>query len=318
LHLHLPSLPRWLQVVIRVTRRSLQGQITVNAGGIALFSLLAAVPTLAAVVSLYGLIADPAKIETQLVSLYQVFPHAVVDFLVGQLERAAKSSASQLSATLVSSLAVAIYSARNATNAVIAGLNNAYGLTEERSALRRLLTSVLVSIAALLAVLLVITVIVVFPTTVRLLGMTTAGEVLSYLRWPVTLVAVTFVLIALYRTGPSGGVRTPRRLVPGAIVGTLMWLLVSFGLSVWVDRVADYQILYGAFASVIVVLVWFYLSALSILIGAAVNADMGPSGHRHKWRQSAGNKGGARPASEDESDVEADAEADGEGPDHSG
>jgi len=271
-----------------VIRRSLQGQITINAGGIALFSLLAAVPTLAAVVSLYGLIADPANIQAQLDGLYGVFPHAVVDFMITQLERAAQRSASELGATLLFSVLVAIYSARNAINAVIAGLNNSYGLIEERSMLRRLVTSILVAIAALIAVLLVIMVVVVFPATSRLLGM--GGVVISILRWPLILAAVTGMLAALYRTGPSGGIHTPRRLLPGAVVGTLIWLLASFGLGVWVDRVADYEILYGAFAGAIVVLVWFYLSALAILIGASVNAELGPSGHRHQWRISAGQK----------------------------
>jgi membrane protein len=287
---HLPSLPPWLQVVIRVIRRSLQGQITINAGGIALFSLLAAVPTLGAVVALYGLIAEPAHIESQLGGLYGVFPRAVVDFLITQLERAASRSASELGVTLVFSVIVAIYSARNATTAVIAGLNNSYGLIEERTLLRRLVTSIVVSIAGLIAILLVITVVVVFPTTTRLLGMGGPGKVLSLLRWPLILIAMTGMLAALYRTGPSGGIHTPRRLFPGAIVGTSIWLLASLGLGVWVDRVADYEILYGAFAGAIVVLVWFYLSALSILIGAAVNAELGPSGHRHKWRISAGAK----------------------------
>jgi membrane protein len=60
---------------------------------------------------------------------------------------------------------------------------------------------------------------------------------------------------------------------------------------VWVDRVADYQILYGAFAGVIVVILWFYLSALSVLVGAAVNAELGtPLGPRNRWRQAAGKK----------------------------
>jgi membrane protein len=243
------------------------------------------------VVSTYGLIADPRNIEGQLDGLYQVFPHAVVDFLIAQLERAAASSSSELTATLATSVLLAIFSARNATNAVIAGLNNSYGLIEERSPLRRLATSIMVSISFLVAVLLVISVVVMFPATTRLLGMGRTGQVVGFLRWPLILAAVVALLMALYRTGPAGGAKTPRRLVPGAVVGTLLWLLTSFGLSLWVDRVANYEILYGAFASVIVVLLWFYLSALSVLIGAAVNAELGPSGHRHRWRMSPGVRG---------------------------
>jgi membrane protein len=284
------EVPAWLRVPMRVIRRSLQGQITVNAAGIALFALLAAVPTLAAVVSLYGLIADPSQIEGHLDGLYTVFPRQVVDFMIVQLERATRGSSSELSATLITSLFVAVYSARNAIQAVIAGLNNSYGLNEERSGLRRLVTSIVVAIASLIAVLLVITVVVVFPVTIQLLGVVAPADWLLILRWPLILVALTGLLIALYKLAPSGGYRTERRLVPGAIVGTLLWLLASFGLSIWVDQVADYEILYGAFAGAIVVLLWFYLSALAVLIGASVNAELGPSGHRHRWPSSVGNK----------------------------
>ena len=284
------EVPAWLRIPMRVIRRSLQGQITVNAAGIALFSLLAAVPTLAATVSLYGLISDPSQIEGHLDGLYNVFPRQVVDFMIVQLERATRGSSSELSATLITSLFVAVYSARNATQAIIAGLNNSYGLNEERSGLRRLVTSILVSIAALIAVLLVITVVVVFPITTQLLGVVAPADWLLLLRWPVILLALTGLLIALYKLAPSGGYRTERRLVPGAIVGTLLWLLASLGLSIWVDQVADYEILYGAFAGAIVVLLWFYLSALAVLIGASVNAELGPSGHRHRWPSSVGNK----------------------------
>jgi membrane protein len=287
----MPHLPPWLQVPVRVIRRSFGGMVTINAGGIALFALLATVPTLAAVVSIYGLVANPAEIEGQLGALYRVFPRAVVDFMVTQLERAAQSSTSQLSTTLVTSIVFAIISARGATNAVIDGLNTSYGLIEERGTIRRFLTSLVVSAAALIAILLVVAIVVLFPTTAALVELGGAATWVAFVRWPLIVVGVTAILVALYRTGPSGGIRTPRRLLPGAIAGTLLWLVASFGLSLWVDRVADYQALYGAFAGAIVTLLWFYVSALSVLIGASVNAELGPSGHRHKWRQSAGKKG---------------------------
>ena len=285
MHLHLPSLPRWLQVTIKVIRRSLHGQITVHAGGIALFAVLAAIPTLAAVVAIYGLISDPEQIHGHLDGLYGILPAAVVDFLIQQLERASQGTSSQLGTALVASLAIAIFSTRNANSAVISGLNNAYGLVEERSFVRRMLTSVLVSVATVVAILLLLAVFVVFPQAG--LG---GGSIVGVLRWPLLLAAVTGVLIALYRAGPSGGLRSPRRALPGALVATAIWVLVSLALGFWVDRVANYNVLYGAFSGAIVLLLWFYLSALSILIGAGINAELGPSGHRHRWRMSAGVK----------------------------
>jgi membrane protein len=280
---------RTLELTLRgIGRRAFAGELSITAAGIALFTLLAAIPALAAVISIYGLIADPANIEAHLDGLVRIFPVAVVDFLIGQLERAAQASNRDLGATLLFSLLIALYCARNATNAVIAGLNRAYGLAEERSMLRRLVTSILVAVAAMLGMLIVMGFVVALPATTKLLGFSSTG-VLDVLRWPLVIVMVTALLVSLYKSAPSGGRAHERRVVPGALVGTAMWLLASFGLSVWVDKVADYQILYGAFAGVIVVILWFYLSALSVLVGAAVNAELGPSlGPRNRWRVAAG------------------------------
>ncbi|MEZ4366038.1 MAG: YihY/virulence factor BrkB family protein [Kofleriaceae bacterium] len=265
-----------------VAGRVSHGELTIAGGGIALFALLATIPALAAMVSLYALVADPADIPGHLGPLARVLPAAVVDFLVGELRRAS-SSTGELSATLVSSSLIALYSARNAIDAVIEGLGRAYRVPDERTRWHRMITTLVAASVVLLALVVLVLVVVALPEVATVLG---AGRgvtsTLELVRWPGLLVATTAGLVALYRTGASGGRRVRRHAVPGAVVATLGWLLVSYGLEVWVDRVADYQILYGAFASVIVLLIWFYGSAMCVLVGAVVNAtwdDLGAA-----WR----------------------------------
>ena len=61
---------------------------------------------------------------------------------------------------------------------------------------------------------------------------------------------------------------------PGALVGTVMVLAVSIGLSQWVTRVASYDVVYGTFGSVVIVLLWFYFSTIALVVGGFVNAEL--------------------------------------------
>jgi membrane protein len=258
------------QLALRVLRRMSSGDLTTTAAGIAMFSLLAAVPALATILSVYGLVADPGSIEGHLAGLSRVLPRDVVQFVVEQLQRAAESSSHKLSATLVMSLVLAVYSARRAVWAIMSGLNDAFGVHEQRSSLARLVTSLVVALGVLLAILALVCVVVLVPAATRLWGQLPAS--LEVLRWPFLLLIITWVLLVLYRKAPSAH---PHPTVPGALVAVGVWLAASWGLSLWVEKVANYQILYGALASIVVVMLWFYLSAVSILVGAVVNAELG-------------------------------------------
>jgi membrane protein len=105
------------------------------------------------------------------------------------------------------------------------------------------------------------------------------GVLASLLRWPVLFTVVLCSLALLFRFAPAPRrERSKRHVWPGAIASTVLWLAASYLLSLWVENVADYQIFYGAFASVIVVLLWFYLSVLVVVIGGFVNAELERAG----------------------------------------
>ena len=268
----------------RTGRRAFTGDITVAAGGMALFALMAAIPMLAAVVSIFGLVANPANISEHIRVLRHVLPEAVFKFLLDQLQRTASSSSGALSATLITSTLGGLYAARNAVNAFIEGLNRAYGLVDRGTPWRRLYYGFAIAGVALLGMVVIAIVAVALPAVASALGLDSARWLTHWLRWPIMLLLLNGILIALYDRGPTGmpadSKETPRhdrlrrRLVPGAIVATLMWLAVSFGLSVYVDQLSNYESLYGAFAGVIVLLSWFYFSSLSVLTGAVLNAEL--------------------------------------------
>lgn len=264
---------RWL----RAAHDALLGELPVLAAGAALFAILATVPTLAAVVGIYGLVADPRAIQGHLNGLEQVLPPELLSFITDQLERAARRSSGELGVAVGTSVVVALYSARGAASALISVLNRGYRVRERRPVHHQILISLALALGTLIGLMLMFATVVVLPGLVALFHLPDTGVLglVGWLRWP-ALMAILFVaLLLLYRFGPSPRpLGAERHLWPGALVASLLLLSVSWGLSQWVERVSHYELFYGAFGSVIVLLLWFYLSTIALVVGGFFNAEL--------------------------------------------
>ncbi len=260
---------RWLGAA----RDALLGEMPVLAAGTALFAILATVPALAAVVGVYGLVADPHAIHDHLRGLTSVLPPEVVTFVGDQLEQQATRSSGELGFATGTSFVVAVYSARGAARALIAALNRAYRVRDRRRAVRRILLSVAMAVATLVGLMLMFGIVVALPGIVALLHLQGYGLV-RWLRWPILMALLYAAQLLLYRYGPSPRPMIERHLWPGALTATLLLVLVSWGLSQWVDRISHYELIYGAFGSVVVVILWFYLSTIALVLGGFVNAEL--------------------------------------------
>ncbi len=258
---------------LRAAREALLGEMPILAAGTALFAMIAVLPTLAAAVSLYGVVADPANIETQLLGLTAVLPPDVVSFLTDQLQRQAQRSSGELGVALAISTFLAILSARSAARALIDTLNRAYRVRERRRPGHKLLVTIAMAGGTLIGVMMMFGVVVALPAIFALLNLDDYAAV-HWLRWPALMAVIFATLLALYRFAPSPRPLTERHLWPGAGISTLLLVLVSVGLSQWVTRVASYNVVYGTFGSIIVVMLWFYLSTIAIVLGGFVNAEL--------------------------------------------
>ena len=125
------------------------------------------------------------------------------------------------------------------------------------------------------AAILAIAVLVFLPTVISFIGLSayTAGLVNAFSM--ALLVVLVFGTIALlYRYGPSRGRLPGRRIFPGAVLATLLWLIASAGLSFYVSHIAQLGVTYGPLGAVVAIMLWFYLSAYAVLLGAEVNAQL--------------------------------------------
>ncbi|HUS29134.1 MAG TPA: YihY/virulence factor BrkB family protein [Kofleriaceae bacterium] len=278
-------LARWL----RAAHEALLGEMPILAAGTALFAIIAVVPTLAAAVALFGLMADPSEIAGQLTALRHVLPVEVVDFIANQLTRQASRGTTELGLQLGISTFLAVFSARGSARALIDSLNRAYRVRELRRPLARFALTLLMATATLVGLITMFAVLVALPTIVGAINKHWIAWAIV-LRWPALLAVVFLSLLALYRYGPSPRplgpkerIETPISLpphpmrhvcLPGAVIATVLLLIVSWGLSLYVDNIANTELVYGAFGSVIVTVLWFYFSTMALLIGGFVNAEL--------------------------------------------
>lgn len=278
---------RWL----RAAHSALLGEMPVLAAGTALFAIIAVVPTLAAAVAIYGLVADPFQIQSEIRGLHQVLPVEVARFIGDQLESQAQRSSGELGLQLGVSVALALFSARGSARALIDALNRAYRVRELRSPFVRFLLSLSMAVFTLVGLMTMFAVLVVLPALAGWINHSWI-EAAMYLRWPALLGIVFVSLTLLYRYIPSprplgpqtttdvgGPINLPHRpvrhiCVPGAGLATLLLVLVSWALSVWVEQITNTALIYGAFGSVVVTILWFYLSTMTLMIGGFVNAEL--------------------------------------------
>ncbi len=262
---------RWL----RAGRQALFGEMPALAGGTALFAIFAVVPTLAAAVAIYGVVSDPFEIQGHLRGLETVLPPNVIAFISDQLVLQTQRSNRDLGFALVVSIIVAVFASRGAARAMVDALNRAYRVRERRVWVHKTAVTLAMAVGTLVGLMLMFIVVVALPATATVLGFDADYGIVRWLRWPGLMTVIFTSLVALYRFGPSPRtLGTERHLWPGALFATVLLMLVSWALSVWVDRVANYNLWYGAFGTTVVVMLWFYLSTIAIVIGGFVNAEL--------------------------------------------
>lgn len=263
----------WWRFASHVYRAMTRHSVLLVAAGITFYGLLAMFPALSALISLFGLFADPRRIAEQLQSLAGILPSGAIDVVGAQLSRISAQPGGGLGVAFALGLAVALWSANSGVKAMFEGLNIARGVEERRSFLRLNATSLLFTLAAIAAAILVLGAVVVAPAVIDLLGLGALGDALiRYGRWPLLLVVVLAGMSLLFRYGPDRRAAPIRPWVtPGSLLATLVWLAASVAFSWYVANFGRFNETYGSLGAVIGFMVWMWLSASIVLIGAEVD-----------------------------------------------
>ncbi len=265
----------WKQILRRSWRETMEDDIPLLAAGVAFFAFLALFPGLIAGMTLYGLVADPAQVQEQVASLSKVLPRETAELLQDRALELTTRSDEALGVGLVVSLLIALLSASGGVANLIKAVNTAYDERESRSFLARRAAALLLTVCAVVFLVVAVGVITVVPVVMNGLGLDAAGRLLvQVLRWGGL---VAFVLVALgvvYRYAPDRANAKVRWIGLGSVVATALWALGSAVFSLYVSTFGTYGETYGALAGVVVLLLWLFLTAFIVLLGAEINSEM--------------------------------------------
>ena len=272
---HPHHIPRkgWTDIVWRVAMGYFGDRVGFVAGGVTFFILLSLFPTLAAFVTIYGLFADPADAWGRLSFLYAFLPANVVQFLGDEMARLAGNSNSQLTFTLVWTLALSLWIANNGIKTLFYGLNLAYHEVEKRNIVTYNLLCMAFTVSGLLAVMISAGLVVGVPIFLALFGLADEWAYLAPLRWPLLFVGYAAALTLIYRTGPCRARARWRWLTPGAVFAAVLSVALSFVFSWYLTNFVRTDS-YGPLAAIMGFLLWTWLSVQIILMGAKLNAEI--------------------------------------------
>jgi membrane protein len=264
----------WWQVARRSMKEVGQDNLTLIAKGVAYSWFLALIPGLVAAVSIYGLVTTPDEVASQVANLSSSLPESAKTLITTQLESLAGASSGALSLGLVISTLLALWGASAGMAGLVTALNVAYDEQEERNFVIKRGLALLLTVGFIVFFGIAIGLIAVFPFVADELGGGLAVQiVVEIVRW-VVLVAMGIVALGLlYRVGPDRDAPAVKWLSIGSVLATVMWVVASLGFAFYVNNFGSYAKTYGALAGVVVLLLWFWITALVVLVGAEINAE---------------------------------------------
>jgi len=266
----------WKDILWRVYEDISAHRLLMVAAGVVFYAMLAVVPAITALVSLYGLFAKASTINQHLSFIAGVMPGAAYELISDQITRIAGNNDGKLTFAFIFSLGLALWSANAGMKAIFDALNIVYDEDEKRSFIKLNLISLTFTLGAVIALLIAIGAVVALPLVLQYLGLAEDRQtwLLALLRWPALLVLVMFGLALLYRFGPSRRDAKWRWVTPGSIFASFAWLAISALFSLYLSKFTDYNATYGSLGAVIGLMMWIWLSVSVILIGAELNAEI--------------------------------------------
>jgi membrane protein len=265
----------WWEVLKRTWNEIGEDNISHIAAGVGFYALIAIFPAFAALVALYGLVANPADVAQHTALLSAFLPAEALKLLTDALNNLVTKEKTGLSFGLLISVLLAIWSARVGTGALMTALNMAYGERERRNFIWFNIIALALTAGLVLFGIIAIFTVAVIPVALNFLPLPESWlGIISAVRWPILAVLVMFALAVIYRVAPSRERARWQWVSPGAIAATLLWIVGSALFSIYVSRFGSYNETYGSLGAVIVLLLWFWLTSYIILAGAELNAEL--------------------------------------------
>jgi len=268
----------WFGTLKRVVSEFKDDNLTDWAAALTYYAVLSIFPAFIALISILGLVIDPATITRVVTDIVaSLGPADAVNTFKGPIEQISSNQSTALFG-LVLGVAVALWTASNYVGAFMRASNAIYEREEGRPfwklrPFQMFVTLVLVLMAALVVLALIVT----GPVAQAVGDAVGLGDAAvtawNIAKWPVLLVVVMLMLAILYWSSPNAKSAGFRWVSPGSVVAVVLWIVASVGFAFYVANFGSYNKTYGALAGVIVFLVWMWITNIAVLLGAELNAE---------------------------------------------
>lgn len=265
----------WKYVLVRTYEEISNDRLLALAAGVVFYGLLALFPAITALVSSYALFAKASTINAHLALISGMMPASAYTIVDEQVTRIVMRGTGGLGTAFFMGLALAVWSANAGIKAIIDALNICYGVKERRGFLKLNAISLMFTVGAITALLLAIAAVVVLPLVMSFLHAGRYGDIaVAWLRWPALMLVVLLGLALLYRFGPDVENARWRWISPGAAFAAVSWLAGSALLSWYLASFADYDKTYGSLGAGIGLMMWLWMTAIVVLVGAELNSEI--------------------------------------------
>ncbi len=265
----------WKQIAKRVYNGINDDRVLAEAASVTYYSLLAIFPALAALISIYGLIADPADIGKHLNAVAGVLPGGGVQIISDQIHALTSAPKKGLGLGVIVGLLTSLWSANAGVKSLFDALNAVYEEKETRSFFHRTWLSLAFTVGALVFVIAALFAVVIVPAILKYVGLGAVGDaLLSFGRWPALLLGIMLFLALTYRYGPSRAKAKWRWVSWGSAFASVFWLVGSLAFSWYAANFGNYNKTYGSLGAAVGFMTWIWISTIIVLIGAELNAEM--------------------------------------------
>lgn len=266
----------WRDALLRTWRESSGDNINLIAAGVAFYFFLAFVPLLAALVLTYGLLADPETVVRHVRALSQMLPTDAARLIGEQLQSVTQAARGEKGIGLLLALLLSLYGAMRGASSIITALNIAYDEEETRGFIKTTVLAFLMTLGVVaVAVLAILGVSVLGYIDEFLSNLSPAfHDLIRIATWIILALVVSSAIAAIYRYAPDRDESKWRWLSPGSLLATVLWLIATLLFGFYVANFGSYNATYGSLGAVVVLLMWLYLSAYVLLMGAELNAEL--------------------------------------------
>lgn len=265
----------WWAVIKRTWLCAKHDNVTVIAAGVAFFSLLAVFPMISAALQTFSYFANPGAVNEITATLASLMPNEAYGIIESQIKDVIDTGDRTFSAGIIVSLGIAVFSAGAGIRAMMRAMNVAYEEVETRNFLMFYFHAALMTVGSFIFIWVSLSVIIGVPAALSYISLEgLADDAARILPWILLIAVFCFGCGVMYRFGPSRRPARKRWIYPGIAFAMISWVVISYGFSKFVTNFGNYNEVFGGLASVVILLVWLWLTANVVILGAQLNSEL--------------------------------------------